>query len=357
MSISWKPWPSTKTFKTASAGGSASLNSLRNVTSGTTVRSRRFRARMKDWWRRLLLQRKPSIENGRRLGPLAGVANDHVSTVDNGESGLECSEKSESGLECSEGADSVAPLRSRSQVAAAKRRRPSRSQSRGSEVDSRIEELIGRSRLGASYSERAATRKYPSRPRSLFEQEKETRRNRGTPEMVDGGGSAMRELATRHGFVLKRMPSRSQSRRSDVGLSVEELYGPSGIGVLSESVRDGLRCASRSRLLSQVEEEVGMRGNCGGAQEPLGPWFDRRRLGSVRSTHSLNSRRDLFSEKLALLPNDAAPEGHRVKAVDYSPSFGGRGRRLGESGEEEGRRDCPRRCLRGYECVCSPMGT
>ncbi|KAK5711363.1 hypothetical protein LTR17_018430 [Elasticomyces elasticus] len=307
---------------------------------------------MKEWWRRVLPVRRPCGRDGKSSEKLVGVANDHVSTIDNGESGLECSservgtvDNGESGLECSEGADSVAPLRSRSKVAAAKRRRPSRSQSRGSEVDSRIEELIGRSRLGASYSERATARKYPSRPRSLFEQEKEIRQNWGTAGMVDSH-PAMRELATRHGFVLKRIPSRLQSRGSDVDLSVEDLYGPSRVGVFSESVREGLRCASRSRPPSQAD---------------LGPWFEGTQGGSVRSTHSLNSRRDLFSEKLALLPNDAAPERYRVKAVDYSPSFGGRGRRLGELGEsgeeEEGRRDCPRRCLRGYECVCSPMGT
>ncbi|KAK5678930.1 hypothetical protein LTS10_008585 [Elasticomyces elasticus] len=318
---------------------------------------------MKDWWRRLLPVRRPWGRDGKSSEKLVGVANDHVSTTDKSESGLECSsekvstiDNGEGGLECSsEKADSLAPLRSRSQVAA-KKRRPSRSQSRGSDVDRSIEELIGRSRLGASYSERAAARKYPSRPRSLFEQEKDMRQKWGTAELVDGG-PAMRELAKRHGFVLKRMPSRSQSRNSDVGLSIEELYGRSRIGMYSEGVREDMRYASRSRRPSQVEEEAEMRGNWGGSQADLGPWFDRRRSGSVRSTHSLNSRRDLFSEKLSLLPNDAAPERHRVKAVDYSPSFGGRGRRLGGSAEEEGRRDCPRRCLRGYECVCNPMGT
>ncbi|KAK5705040.1 hypothetical protein LTR97_002154 [Elasticomyces elasticus] len=147
--------------------------------------------------------------------------------------------------------------------------------------------------------------------------------------MVDDG-PVMRDLATRHGFVLKRMPSQSQSRGSDVDLPVEDLYSPSRNGVFSE--------------------------NWGGAQADMGPWFKGRK-GSVRSTRSLNSRPELFSERLALLRNDAAPERYRVKAVDYSLSFGGRGRRLSGSAEEEGRRNCLRRCLRGYECVCDPTET
>ncbi|KAK4974144.1 hypothetical protein LTR42_004783 [Elasticomyces elasticus] len=174
--------------------------------------------------------------------------------------------------------------------------------------------------------------------------------------MVDDG-PVMRDLATRHGFVLKRMPSQSQSRGSDVDISIEQLYGHTRIRAYSEDLRARMRYASRSRRPSQVEEEAEMREVWGGAQTILGPWFEGRKGGSVRSTHSLNSRRELFSEKLALLPNDAAPERYRVKAVDYSPSFGGRGRRLSGSAEEEGRRDCLRRCLRGYECVCDPTET